>query len=310
MSANPVAATPPTDPHRLIPVEVLKQLNTRSNLAGWIQLLLHLGLIGVSGGLWLTQMGAQPGMALPALVVYGASLATMFAALHECVHRTAFASRKLNDSVAWVAGLLSFYNSTFYRYYHKWHHRYTQIPGKDPELEDPKPRNWRQYLRELSGIPWWFGKLRGYWRLATGQLQGCPYIPESAQGEVIRSVRWQLAVYGLGIAISLGTGWPWFLVLWLLPLAVGQPILRFILLAEHTGCSQDENPLTNTRTTLTVWPVRLLMWNMPYHAEHHLYPSLPFHALAKAHGYLRPHLGQVELGYLGMHGRLIKSFQG
>ena len=23
--------------------------------------------------------------------------------------------------------------------------------------------------------------------------------------------------------------------------------------------------------------VRLLMWNMPFHAEHHLYPFIPFH---------------------------------
>jgi fatty acid desaturase len=310
MSANRTVEAWPNDPHRLIPAEVLKQLHVRSNRAGWVQLLMHLAVIGVSGSLWWTQMGWRWWVALPALVIYGTSLATMFAALHECVHRTAFASPKINDGVAWFAGLLSFYNSTFYRHYHTWHHRYTQMPGKDPELEDGKPQNWRQYLLELSGIPWWIGKFKTYFYLATGQLQRYPYIPESARAEVIRSVRWQLAVYGLGMAIWVGTGWPGFLVLWLWPLAVGQPILRFILLAEHTGCSQDENPLTNTRTTLTLWPVRLLMWNMPYHAEHHLYPSLPFHALAQAHAYLRPHLAHVEAGYLRVNHQIIKSFPG
>jgi fatty acid desaturase len=40
---------------------------------------------------------------------------TMFAAMHEAVHRTAFRSLWLNNSVGWLAGLLSFYNSTFYR---------------------------------------------------------------------------------------------------------------------------------------------------------------------------------------------------
>jgi hypothetical protein len=40
---------------------------------------------------------------------------------------------------------------------------------------------------------------------------------------------------------------------------VGQPILRFILLAEHTGCTLDDNSLTNTRTTLTLAPLRFLM---------------------------------------------------
>jgi fatty acid desaturase len=88
-----------------------------------------------------------------------------------------------------------------------------------------------------------------------------------------------------------------------------QPILRFILLAEHTGCSQNEDPLANTRTTLTLWPIRFLMWNMPYHAEHHLYPSIPFHALAKAHAQLQPHLAHLEPGYLRVHQQVVGHFQ-
>ena len=67
----------------------------------------------------------------------------MFAAMHESVHRTAFKSRWLNNAVGWFAGLLSFYNSTFYRHYHGWHHRFTQLPGKDPELDDRKPTSLR-----------------------------------------------------------------------------------------------------------------------------------------------------------------------
>ena len=53
----------------------------------------------------------------------------------------------------------------------------------------------------------------------------------------------------------------------------------------------DRNGLTNTRTTLTNAAVRLLMWNMPFHAEHHLYPSIPFHRLPDAHATLRDRLG-------------------
>ena len=44
----------------------------------------------------------------------------------------------------------------------------------------------------------------------------------------------------------------------------------------------DDNGLTNTRTTLTNGLMRLLMWNMPFHTEHHLYPSIPFHRLPDA----------------------------
>ncbi len=75
------------------------------------------------------------------LIIYGFSLATMFAPVHECSHGTAFSNDRLNKVVGWFAGVLSLYNSIFYRHYHKWHHKYTQIAGKDPELEDFKPRN-------------------------------------------------------------------------------------------------------------------------------------------------------------------------
>ena len=91
------------------------------------------------------------------------------------------------------------------------------------------------------------------------------------------------------------------------PVADSVPILRAYLLAEHTGCTLDRNGLTNTRTTLTTAPVRLLMWNMPYHAEHHLFPSIPFHRLAEAHAAIRDRLGFVQPGYLRWNIALVKN---
>jgi fatty acid desaturase len=294
-------------PQHLLPSEELKSLNTRSDLKGLVQLGGHLAMMGMSGYLWGSQWGNW-GVAIPALVVYGISIAFMFAPLHEGVHRTAFANQRLNDIVAWFAGLLSFYNSTFFRRYHKWHHRYTQIAGKDPELEDPKPTNWGEYLWQISGLPWWWGKVTGHFKIARGKVEDYAYIPEAAQDEVIRSTRLQLGVYGGAIALSLLFGQPWFVMYWVLPLAVGQPFLRAILLAEHTNCTQDGNPLTNTRTTLTIFPVRFLMWNMPFHTEHHLYTSIPFHALPKAHQTLSPHFQQIESGYINVNSQIVRSF--
>ena len=48
-------------------------------------------------------------------------------------------------------------------------------------------------------------------------------------------------------------------------------------------CEPSVSCIPEASTTLTSGLVRLLMWNMPYHAEHHLYPSIPFHRLADAH---------------------------
>lgn len=296
------------DPRQILSAQDLKHLNERSNFKGFLQLAKHLLVMGLSGFFWATQRD-EWAIALLALIVYGFSLAAMFAAVHECVHRSAFASNIVNDGVAWFAGVLSFYNSTFYRRYHKWHHRYTKVEGKDPELTDLIPTSWAEYLLVLSGLPWWWGKLQGHWRVATGNFEGMPYVPETAYGEVQRSTLLQLGVYGGAIALSIAFQQPWFVLYWLLPLAVGQPILRFILLAEHTGCPDGDDPLTNTRTTLTLWPIKLLMWNMPFHAEHHLYPSMPFHKLPEAHTQLAPHFKQIDPGYVWVNRSIIANFK-
>ncbi|GAB4466766.1 MAG: fatty acid desaturase family protein [Elainellaceae cyanobacterium] len=294
---------------QILPAAELAALNQRSTPQGLWQLGKHLGIMAVSGTVWAMQM--QNGwVALPALLVYGFSLASMFAAMHESVHRTAFASNRLNDAVGWFAGLLSFYNGTFYRRYHKWHHRYTQIPGKDPELSDPKPQTLRDYWLELSAIPWWIGKVKTHLKVALGNVQDYPFLPESAYAEVIRSTRVQLGVYAGAIALSILLGHPAaFFLYWVLPLAVGQPFLRAILLAEHTGCTNDDNPFTNTRTTLTLFPIKLLMWNMPFHAEHHLYPSIPFHALPAAYERLSERWQYVEQGYIRVNQGVISALK-
>ena len=283
-------------PDRILSADELSRLNTRSDLQGYWRLGGHLAVMAVSGYLW-----AMNPLAIPFLIVYGFSLAAIFATMHECCHRTAFANNQVNDIVAWWAGVLSFYNSTFYRRYHKWHHRYTRIPGKDPELTDRTPDSLWSYGLELSGLPWWWGKIRGHSRIAMGIIDECEYIPATARVEVIRSTRLQLLVYAIAIGISVVCAQPWFLIYWLLPLVVGQPILRFILLAEHTGCTLDDNSLTNTRTTLTLAPLRFLMWNMPFHAEHHLYASIPFHALPAAHERLKSHFAKVDPGYVSVN---------
>lgn len=303
MQANDETRAPP-----LLSPEELRRLQQRSDQKGLLRLAGHLAAILGSGALYaaaLRHPSVWP-LALPAAVLYGFTLVTMFAALHECVHRTAFKSAWLSNAVGWSAGVLSFYNSTFYRYYHGWHHRFTQLPGKDPELDDLKPTSLGRYLAELSGVPWWVGKLRTYATIALGQVGAYVFLNVDTRLKVVRSVRLQLLVYLLAIALSVALAQPLFVTYWLLPVAAGQPLLRAILMAEHTGCSEDDNPLTNTRTTHTVLPVRFLMWEMPYHAEHHRYPALPFFALGRAHSAMGGELAHVARGgYWGVHKPLL-----
>ena len=292
---------------------LLTALNRRSDRPGLLQLLFHLGVLLGGAALW--SLALHPGsawvLAVPAglraplailgLLLLGWALAFAFCAMHEAGHRTAFATRSLNDSVAWWAGVLSFYNADFYRRYHQWHHRYTHLPGLDPELEDLPPTTLRAYLLELSGLPWWNGKIRGHWAGLWGDFGDRAYIGAEAVPALRRSLRLQFLVYAVLALASLPGGNGFLLWYWLLPLAVGQPLLRFVLLAEHGGCPFVADGLRNTRTTHTLAPLRRLMWNMPFHAEHHLYPSLPFHSLARAHRALAPQLQVISPGYIAAH---------
>lgn len=294
------APPPPPVTRDLIPSAELERLNERRDGPGLRQLAFHLAVLLVGGLAWGSAALPLP-LRLAGLLLLGAGLAFGFCAMHECGHRTAFQSRWLNDAVAWGAGALSFYNADFYRRYHQWHHRYTHQIGLDPELEDPPPHNLASYLLELSGLPWWIGKIRGHARGLVGAYEGCPYIPEAVAPKVVRSIRLQVGLYAVLAVASIAAGSDALLRFWLLPLAIGQPLLRFVLMAEHGGCPFEPDGLRNTRTTLTLAPLRRLMWNMPFHAEHHLYPSLPFHAAPEAHALLAPQLEHIGVGYLGVH---------
>ncbi len=310
---SPELDTAGVDPLRLAPGE-LKELLTRRDAPAWWRLGGHLLFLLVTGWAWLAYWYPLPGMApmplvvaMPALVLYGLGLATMFAPMHECVHRTAFKTNSCNDAVGWFAGLLSFYNSTFYRHYHGWHHRFTQIAGKDPELEDRKPTSFIGYLIEISGLTWWVGKIRTHLLLAAGRIDDRPYVPAQARAEVIRSVRLQLLTYAVLIAASLWFESWWFALGWLIPLIIGEPFLRVFVLSEHTGCTHDGDRYGNTRTTYTLPLVRFLMWEMPFHAEHHRHPAAPFHALERLHAKMRPHLKHLDAaGYLEVQRGIIR----
>ena len=104
----------------------LAALSQRSDLRGAARLGVHLGCVAITGAaVWL----ALPVwyLLLPAMALHGVTLVTMFAPMHECMHRTAFASRSINLAVGWLAGVLSFYNATYYRHFHAWHHATPRI---------------------------------------------------------------------------------------------------------------------------------------------------------------------------------------
>jgi fatty acid desaturase len=270
-----------------------------------MRLAIHLALL--VGTAWLVAVSSD-WETLPAVFALGLVQVALFAPAHETMHQTAFASRRANAVVGWLTSCPSLLNWHFYTAYHLAHHRHTQVPGQDPELGTASPVSVGGYILRVLGVPFWTLRLRVVADCWRGDLSAYPYVSAAAAPKVIFSGRVMTAVMVGGALISMVLfGWATPFLYWIGPQAFGQPPLRAYLLAEHTGCTEDRNGLTNTRTTLTSAPVRLLMWDMPYHAEHHLFPSIPFHRLADAHGLIRGKLGHVQPGYVRWNLGFVRS---
>jgi fatty acid desaturase len=65
----------------------------------------------------------------------------------------------------------------------------------------------------------------------------------------------------------------------------------------------------NSRTTRSLAPIRRLAWNMPYHAEHHACPALPFHTLPAAHRLLRSRIAVQAPGYVAVHREILAGLR-
>jgi fatty acid desaturase len=293
---------------RVLSTQELRALQGRSNLRGGARLAVHLALLTGAG--WLVAVSS--GFAVvPAVFVLGLVQVALFAPAHETMHQTAFASRRANAIVGWLTSCPSLLNWHFYTAFHLAHHRHTQIPGLDPELGTVSPASVGDYVLRVLGVPFWALRLQVLARCWRGDLSAYPYVPAAAAPKIILSGRAMTVLMAGGSLISmLVFGWATPLLFWIGPQLLGQPPLRAYLLAEHTGCTEDRNGLTNTRTTLTSAPVRLLMWDMPYHAEHHLFPSIPFHRLADAHDLIRDKLGHVQPGYVRWNFFYVRSLAG
>lgn len=276
----------------------VSDLTARSDAAGLRQLAVHVALLCLTGS--LIALTRQSWLVLPAMLAHGVVQVALFAGLHETVHRTAFRSRRLNDAVAAAIGLIAVLPAGYFRRFHFEHHRHTQDPERDPELAAPKPVSLAQYLLYLSGFVYWRDRLKEVVRHAAGRVTA-PFIPPGERNRVIVEARWHLAIYAAVLGLAALMQRPEPLLFWLIPAVLGQPFLRAYLLTEHTGCPQISDMFANTRTTHTSAPVRLLMWNMPYHTEHHAFPAVPFHALSGLHGRMSDRLKVVAPGYGSFH---------
>lgn len=281
--------------------EQRQQLTEKSDIDGSLRLISHLIPLLFTGVLIYFEVHGWHWLIIP----HGILMIFLFTTMHEATHRTAFKNKTMNDWVAKVCGVLLFIPAEWFRAFHFAHHRFTQDPERDPELSSGKPTTFLQYLLHVSGIPVWFSQFKTLGMNASG-IRFDHYVPRSKWYAVCRESRLMLVIYIFLFLLSVAFTSALLLKLWIIPLIVGQPFLRLYLLAEHGRCPHSEDIFSNTRTIYTTWLIRRLAWNMPFHAEHHAYPNVPFFRLPALNQLIRDSLKTTSPGYCSFNHRYIQ----
>ena len=278
------------------------RLTARADGPGVLWLAAHLAVITLLAAGVATGAPFWP-LLLPPL---GIALAFLFTIEHECTHQTPFATTALNEAAGFLTGFLIVQPFLWFRYFHLAHHRFTNDPERDPELlGKPKPESWAAFAWHLSSLKYWRGKVVLLLQNAFGEIGG-DFTPERAKPALRREARIMLTLYALALASLVVT--PLLFWIWLLPLSLGFPVLRLYLLAEHGRCPAVADMFDNTRTTFTNRIVRFFAWNMPYHAEHHVFPAVPFHRLPELHARAAALLKRTSDGYSGFTREYVAGF--
>ncbi|MBI2801751.1 MAG: fatty acid desaturase [Gammaproteobacteria bacterium] len=293
----------------LLGQEDLRTLINRRTTPSLVRFILHLGAF-VIVGICVVRNADRWWLAFLLSVALAWIWSGLFAPFHECTHRTAFRSPRGNSIGAWLTGVPFGMAPAMYRIFHYEHHRFTQDLDKDPELTgDPRYASWppnpRIWLVAMNGYGLLLLKLRPLIGFATKPqsqwetfARWAPRIDDPAR--LVFECRVVLAFWILFLLAALfllpGGGWLVFAA-WL-----SHVFQALWLAAEHTGLPHEGSILARTRTVTTTPFVRFWLWNMNYHAEHHAWPSIPWHQLPATHRLVSQQLESfVTGGYIALH---------
>jgi Na+-transporting NADH:ubiquinone oxidoreductase subunit F len=223
---------------------------------------------------------------LPYLVYCVLYASTSDSRWHESGHGTAFKTDWMNNALYEIASFMVMRESTVWRWSHTRHHSDTIVVGRDPEIAVPRPPDIKNIILSFFNLrvyPKYFGHilLHSIGRMSADEKT---FIPEMEFPKVYRRARVYVFIYAMVIGLSVYSRSILPLMFVGLPNLFGTWLLVTYGLTQHAGLA--ENVLDHRLNCRTVYmnPIhRYLYWNMNYHVEHHMFPLVPYHAMAKLH---------------------------
>ena len=281
--------------------KTLKTLSKRSDFEGWKHIIIFftalsgLGLLSVY--FWNTWF----------FIIFYLAYCTVWggadAIWHECGHRTAFKTRKINDFFYNIASFMNNFEPVRWRWSHSLHHSYTaSLDPHDYEVDG-------SIFAKHTLLSFLIGFIPGINLLTlhkslhleiikhalgihTKVMVDC--IPEDQRSKCITSSRIFVFIW---IAILLSG----ILINSILP------ILLFLLptffrslnmiwgLTQHMGLKEDTKDHRESTRSVRLNPIfSFIYWKMEYHIEHHMFPMVPSYNLPKLYDVIKDQLPKPQ----------------
>ncbi len=217
-------------------------------------------------------------------MLIGISIQGMAIIMHEALHGNLFRHPFWDRWIGVAAAIPAFFSFTAYKVAHLNHHRHTRTDEDQDEISN-LCHTWQQYVALYYA---WFlvGTFLYFFivpwtalRIAAGRTRIRIYTEYSLM----------FLIYGAVAVAALRTGhWTSLFWYWLCPAQVAIVLSSLRGMAEHLGTEGTGDAISRTRTVTSNKLVSLLMLNLNYHLEHHLFPAVPWYALPRLHELLSP----------------------
>ncbi len=281
--------------------EDLRELSRKDNIHGIVYTTLHLTLIlltGISTYACFAQQYYILGMLL--LLCHGIFFGFLgwCGAGHELLHETVFKTKSLNIFFVSIYSFLMWNNLFYHKESHRMHHAYTmhnQLDGEfNPSQTGIKGWSWLWYL--IIDLPNIYRTIKIVAENSFNVIKGewgpklFPLGSNKRKKVVLFARTILLGHLSLVIIFIYFDVLPLILCVTLAPF-ICSFINKSLTLSQHIGLKTGVNDFRlNSRTVLLEPFWAFLYWQMNYHIEHHMYPTIPFYNLKKLNLIIRADL--------------------
>ena len=266
----------------------LKELSVKKDLPGLIHFFLYFFSLFIFGYLAYITLGTW--WTYLFFFIYGTIYAFSVANWHETVHRTAFKTKWLNEFFYHISSFMCDFEGFRWRRSHTFHHTNTLQTEDDYDHEIQVSRPIELFSFFLNFVPLtdliFPHKLIKYEVIKHAFGKFSPVVEitasKSYQKKILWNSRFYLCIWILIILYSLYI-WSFLPIVYIiLPTYIGKPIWFAVNVTQHLAAKIDTKDHRLSTYSIKINPIlSFLYWNMEYHLEHHMFPSVPSYNLKK-----------------------------